>query len=120
MNELPVKMPDESEAELIAGTFKIISDPTRLEILFLLCHSEQCVNGIAEFMKMSPPAVAHHLKLLKSHGLLSSRRMGKEVFYTLAESEYAGTVHKTIDTVFGCKCSLCESARSGRRCKCGK
>lgn len=120
MNELPVRMPDEGEAELIAGTFKVISDPTRLKILFLLCHSRQCVNDIADFMQMSPPAVAHHLKLLKSHGLLSSHRAGKEVFYTLSESEYANTVHKTIDTVFGWKCSLCAPAGSRKKCKCEK
>ncbi len=120
MNELPVKMPDESETELIAGTFKVISDPTRLKILFLLCHSRQCVNDIAEFMQMSPPAVAHHLKTLKSHGLLSSHRAGKEVYYTLSESEYANTVHKTIDTVFGWKCSLCAPAGGRKNRKCEK
>lgn len=120
MNKVPVKMPDDGEAALIAGTFKLISDPTRLKILFLLCHSEQCVNDIASFMEMSPPAVAHHLRLLKSQGLLSSRREGKEVYYTLSQSEYADTVHRTIDTVFGCKCSLCATARSGRKCKCDK
>lgn len=120
MKELHVKMPDDGETALIAETFKVISDPTRLKILFLLCHSEQCVNGIAAYAEMSPPAVAHHLRLLKSNGLLSARRDGKEVFYTLADTEYASTVHRTIDTVFGCKCSVCSGAKSGRKCKCDK
>ena len=120
MQELNVRMPDDGEAVLIADTFKVISDPTRLKILFLLCHSEQCVNGVASFMEMSPPAVAHHLKVLKSSGLLSANRVGKEVFYTLADTEYASTVHRTIDTVFGCKCSFCSDAKSGKKCSCDK
>lgn len=118
MAETALTLPDDATASLIAETFKLISDPTRLKILYLLCHSEQCVNSIASVMDMSPPAVAHHLKLLKSSGLLSSRRDGKEVYYTLADTRYANTVHETVDTVFGCRCSICASARKGVKCSC--
>lgn len=120
MDDSAIKLPDDPTASLVADTFKLISDPTRLKILYLLCHSEQCVNNVAAVLEMSPPAVAHHLKVLKSSGLLSSRRDGKEVFYTLAGTRYAETVHATIDTVFGSKCSVCASARTGIKCRCEK
>lgn len=120
MEETQFSLPEDATALLVADTFKLISDATRLKILYLLCHSEQCVNSIASIMEMSPPAVAHHLKVLKSSGLLFSRREGKEVYYSLAKTRYATTVHETIDTVFGSKCSVCATARTGLQCNCGK
>src|SRR5665648_557476 len=65
----------------VSDTFQLISDPTRLKILWLLCHSEDCVTNIGAALKMSSPAVSHHLRILKQAGLLTSRRYGKEVHH---------------------------------------
>lgn len=97
-------MPAETVFSDAAEVFSQLSDPTRLRILFLLCHSEDCVTNIAAAVGMSDPAVSHHLRILKKAGVLQSRRLGKEVHYTLADSEHARLVHRMIDDVFRINC----------------
>lgn len=98
------KMPAEKVFARAADTFQLISDPSRLKILWLLCHNETCVNNIAVSVNMSSPAVSHHLRLLKQAGLLESRREGKEMYYKLAETDEAGLVHHAIDDILDIKC----------------
>lgn len=106
-------MPDSDSFLQAAAIFQQLSDGSRLRILWLLCHSEECGINIAAAVEMSNAAVSHHLKSLKLHGLVSSRRSGKEVYYTLADTETARLVHRMIDAFFsvGCpgKSSLCDS-----------
>ena len=83
------KLPTQEECAQVAEIFKQISDGTRLRILWLLCHCEECVSNIAAAMEMSDPAVSHHLKLLRGSGLIVSRREGKEVYYKLADTAQA-------------------------------
>ena len=94
------KMPDEEAFLEAADVFAHISDATRLRILWLLCHCEECVTNIASAVQMSDSAVSHHLRILKRSGLLKSRRLGKEVHYTLAGTEEAQLVHRMVDDVF--------------------
>lgn len=97
-------MPDETHFRTAAEVFQQLSDTTRLRILWILCHSEECVTNIAAAVGMSDPAVSHHLRVLKQTGLATSRRIGKEVHYTLAATEEATLVHRMIDDVFEINC----------------
>jgi DNA-binding transcriptional ArsR family regulator len=56
--------------------FKAIADPTRREILGILRGGRQSVGDIAENFRMSRPAVSKHLRLLRSAGLVVTRREG--------------------------------------------
>ena len=89
-----------------AEIFQLISDATRLKILWLLCHNEICVNNIAVSVNMSSPAVSHHLRLLKQAGLLESRREGKEMYYKLAKTTEASLLHHALDDILDIKCPL--------------
>lgn len=93
--------PDEEKFLEMADMFSLISDATRLKILWLLCHSEECVINIAAAVEMSSPAASHHLRVLKQSGIIKSRREGKETYYTLADNEDARMVHKLVDNAFG-------------------
>ncbi|MGN0298083.1 MAG: ArsR/SmtB family transcription factor [Lachnospiraceae bacterium] len=97
-------MPTNEQCIEAAETFKQLGDGTRLQILWLLCHSEECVLNIAAAIDMSAPAVSHHLRFLKQAGLIKSRRIGKEVHYSLADSKEAQLVHEMIDALFHIKC----------------
>ena len=90
--------------ETVAELFKQLSDTTRLRIFWLLCHTEQCVINISALLKMSSPAVSHHLRVLRSCGLIVSRREGKEVYYRAADNPQAELLHKTIDQVMAIAC----------------
>ena len=98
------QVPAQETFEKVSGTFQLISDPTRLKILWLLCHSEECVANIAAAIEMSSPAVSHHLRVLKQAGLLVSHRYGKETHYTLASTTEADLVHAIVDKVFDMNC----------------
>lgn len=100
------KLPTVEECKMAAEIFKQISDGTRLRILWLLCHCEECVSNIATIMEMSDPAVSHHLKLLKNAGLIVSRRDGKEIFYKLADTQVAEYIHQICEEIFKIKCPL--------------
>lgn len=90
--------------ETVANIFKQLSDTTRLRIFWLLCHTEQCVINISALMNMSSPAVSHHLRVLRSCGLIESRRKGKEVYYRAADDRQAQLLHKTIEKVMAIAC----------------
>ena len=77
--------PPEKELTSLSSFFKMFSDNTRLGILFYLGQGELCVGDLAALMDMTPSAVSHQLKLLKSTGLVRFRREGKILFYSLAD-----------------------------------
>ncbi len=104
IDKLLSKLPSVDECIQVAEIFKQISDGTRLRILWLLCHCEECVSNIAAAMDMSDPAVSHHLKLLRKRGLIVSRRDGKEVYYKLADTEQAQIVHHVCEEMFRISC----------------
>lgn len=97
-------IPNEDNCTEVAAIFKQLSDASRIRILWMLCHCEECVSDISAAMQMSDPAVSHHLKFLKNAGLVVSRREGKEVFYKLADTAIANHVHHIIDEMFEIAC----------------
>lgn len=98
------KMPDEESFQDVAFLFQQLSDPSRLRLLWLLCHSEECVCNLAAAVHMSAPAISHHLRNLKKSGLIVSRREGKEVYYTLSQTPPARLLHKAVDALFEISC----------------
>ena len=100
-------MPKTEVFDKSSETFALISDSTRLKILWLLCHTEECVANIAAAIEMSSPAVSHHLRVLKQAGLLTHRRQGKEAYYTLADTDEARLVHHIVDILFDLNCDGC-------------
>lgn len=80
------KMPPEEELYDLAELFKVFGDSTRIRILFVLFEAEVCVCDLAQALHMTQSAVSHQLKILKQNKLVKSRREGKSVFYSLADS----------------------------------
>ena len=70
-------MPSAEGFQDISFLFQQLGDSTRLRILWLLCHCEECVCNIAAAVDMSAPAVSHHLRILKKSGIIISRREEK-------------------------------------------
>ena len=90
-------MPSTEDFGTVAAIFKQLGDGSRLRIFWLLCHCEECVVNLSAMVKMSSPAVSHHLKQLKAAGLIVSRRDGKEVYYKAADTEQAQNFHHIIE-----------------------
>ena len=68
---------------LLAETFRILGDPTRIKIAFALSKEELCVCDIANLLGVSQSAVSHSLRTLRQMKLVRFRREGKIAYYTL-------------------------------------
>ncbi len=71
--------PQHASAEL----FKALADETRLKILHHLFEQERCVADLMQLLGLAQSHVSHHLKALKTVGLVESRRCGQKICYTL-------------------------------------
>jgi ArsR family transcriptional regulator len=82
------KLPEEVAKELVR-LFKLLSDETRLRILYFLHNNKELnVRSLCDLLKQSQPAVSHHLALLKVDGLIDCRREGKHNFYRLLPKRF--------------------------------
>ena len=79
------RIPGRGELEDMEVFFKILGDSTRLRILHALLAGELCVGDLSEAFGMSVSAVSHQLAVLKSARLVSHRREGKIVYYSLSD-----------------------------------
>ena len=77
-----------AEASGIADVFGLLSDPSRVRVLFALLEAgEMCVCDLAQMVEMSPSALSHALRLLRTAGVVTNRRDGRMVRYRLADSQ---------------------------------
>lgn len=97
-------LPESIDFENISELFRQLSDCSRIKIFWLLCHCEECVINLSAMMGMSSPAVSHHLKLLKTAGLITSRREGKEVYYKARETKQVQLLHQMIESLTAISC----------------
>ena len=67
----------------LSEIFKVLSDPTRLRIVFALSKEELCVCDIAALLQMTDSAISHQLRLLKTLRLVKYRKKGKMAYYSL-------------------------------------
>ena len=73
-------------AERLADQAKALGDPTRLTLAFALAEGDElCVCDLAWVLERPENLVSHHLRQLRSAGLVTSRRDGKMVIYSLTE-----------------------------------
>lgn len=79
---------------LLAETFKILGDPTRIKIAFALSKEELCVCDIANLLGVSQSAVSHSLRTLRQMKLVKFRREGKIAYYTLDDEHIASLLQE--------------------------
>ncbi|MDF2988208.1 MAG: putative transcriptional regulator [Eubacterium sp.] len=79
-------MPEETQLYDLAELFKVFGDSTRIKILYVLFQAEMCVCDIAQLLNMGQSAISHQLRVLKQAKLVKSRRDGKTMFYSLADT----------------------------------
>lgn len=75
----------ESDLYILTEFFKMLGDPTRIRILFLLMEQDANVGDLAERLGITQSAVSHQLNLLRSNKLVRRRRDGKMIFYALVD-----------------------------------
>jgi len=92
-------MPDDDMLIDLAELFKVFGDSTRIKILFALMEHEVAVTALAEIVQMSPSAVSHQLRVLKTSGLVKFRRDGKSLLYSLSDSHVTSILNQGMDHI---------------------
>lgn len=92
-------MLDEEKLLVIADFYKALSDSTRVKIINVLEKNELCVCDISNILNMTKSAVSHQLKYLKEMNLIKSRKVGKEVWYTLADKHVKQVFDITLEHI---------------------
>lgn len=93
LNKYKKALPD------VCDFFKILGDPTRLKIMLLIDNNTMCVNDIAQELDMTKSAVSHQLALLRQARLITNKKEGKEVYYSLADEHIKIVVETALEHV---------------------
>lgn len=73
---------DAKQANLLAGWFRVLADPTRLRLYSMIARwNEVRACELVEPLGVSQPTVSHHLKVLHEAGLLDRDRRGRQIYY---------------------------------------
>ncbi|MCF2532549.1 ArsR/SmtB family transcription factor [Yinghuangia soli] len=80
-----LEAPDSARLAEAAAVFALLSDATRLHLLWLLAQEEADVGTLAEQCAASRTAVSQHLAKLRLAGLVETRREGRHVHYRLSD-----------------------------------
>jgi DNA-binding transcriptional ArsR family regulator len=92
MKESEIKMMA-SRCDEVSQVLKSLSHPIRLKVLCALIDREKTVGELVEFGEISQSAMSQFLIRLKSEGVLSSRKEGTSVYYTLSDERLKKLIH---------------------------
>jgi DNA-binding transcriptional ArsR family regulator len=84
--ELPIAMADDMvpHAESAAELLKAMANPHRLQMLCLLAEGELSVGALNQLIPISQPALSQHLAVLRTDGLVHTRRESQTIYYRVA------------------------------------
>ena len=83
MVRLTAELIEDDSLEKMAETLKAIAHPVRLQIVNILMHGERSVGELVRTLGTKQSLTSQQLSILKSRGVLKSRRNGNVVFYSL-------------------------------------
>ncbi len=87
---------------------KALADENRLAIMLALQHGEKCGCVLLEEMNITQPTLSHHMKILCDSGLVSSRKEGRWMHYSLSK-EGVNAFRNMIGTYARCDCECNET-----------
>ena len=103
MSELPLERepslqhstdPDQHRLETGAATFRMLADPTRLHLLWLLTQAPSDVATLIERTGASRTSVSQHLAKLRFSGLVATRKEGRTVVYSIIDGHLARLIRE--------------------------
>ncbi|HEX21634.1 MAG TPA: ArsR family transcriptional regulator [Actinobacteria bacterium] len=83
----------------LAELFKVLGDPTRIKIIYILSVEELCVCDIAGVLGLSVSAVSHQLRTLRNLKLVKFRREGKMAYYSLDDAHISQLFNQGLEHI---------------------
>lgn len=93
--------PFAAKAEDVSATLAAMANPKRLLVMCTLLKGEKSVGDLAEIVDLTPAALSQHLGKLRALRLVSTRRDGQTIFYSLASAE----VQAVLETLYRVYCA---------------
>jgi len=89
---------EDQDAERVSRLFSVLADPTRIRILHALSLSDElCVCDIAFLIDLSQSAVSHQLRTLRLADVVSRRKEGRTMFYSLSDEHIRGMLNNGLE-----------------------
>jgi ArsR family transcriptional regulator, lead/cadmium/zinc/bismuth-responsive transcriptional repressor len=100
VKDVRARLPAPETVQDAADVFALLSDPSRLRLLASLrAGGELCVGDLAAASGMTESAASHALRLLRMHGVVSARRQGRMVHYSLRDAHVQLLLDVTLEHV---------------------
>jgi ArsR family transcriptional regulator, virulence genes transcriptional regulator len=93
--------PLEAKAEEVSATLAAMANPKRLLVMCTLLAGEKSVGDLAEIVNLTPAALSQHLGKMRALRLVSTRRDGQTIYYSLASTE----VQAVLETLYRVYCA---------------
>ncbi len=93
------EMLEDSTIFEMAELYKVFGDSTRMKIICALLKSELCVCDIASITNTTVSAISHQLRILKNAKLVKFRKVGKVVYYEIADSHVSEIFKKGLEHI---------------------
>ena len=91
----------EAKADEVATTLTAMANPKRLLVMCTLLGGEKSVGELAEIVNLTPTALSQHLGKMRALRLVSTRRDGQTIYYSLASTE----VREMLETLYRVYCA---------------
>lgn len=85
---------------LLSALGAVLCEPTRAKIVLALSPGELTVGELAEVLGRSESATSQHLRVLRDHGVVRSRKRGRMVHYSLSDIPIAKAAQSVMGTVY--------------------
>lgn len=100
----------------LSKLLKVLSDPSRLEILDLLSCGELCACDLLEYFHFSQPTLSHHIKFLVDNELVTTRKDGNKHWYQLNHDHLENVIQNlNLINTSNQRC-VCKNVKSGDCC----
>ncbi len=99
VSEARATLPSVTALTALGDMFDALGDPTRLRMIAALAQEELCVCDLAAAVGHTESAVSHHLRLLRSRGLVRARREGRLAYYALDDAHVTALYLQALDHV---------------------
>ncbi len=100
------------EATRIASLFTVLSDPTRVQVVYTLLSAPQgelCVCDIAAALGRDDTTISHQLRVLRNQQVVAMRKVGRVVYYRLVDAHIRQLLQMSLaHTIESCESSLSE------------
>lgn len=93
-------LPSDGALDSLKTFFDALSDVTRLKILSALSVSAMCVTDLSTLTGINQTTVSHQLRILKTARVVSCKRQGKVMFYSLSGSYIPRVMNIAVGAVF--------------------